>query len=353
MVIWAGYVTISGQWGRVAGHWQATLTMVFGSFVAGSTPQGGGAVAFPVFTKVLEVPPPVARSFSLFIQAIGMVTASAIIILARRNVEYRAVLGGGLAGVAGFLFTLFALSDPNTPFWSSTIPGPYVKVTFTVLLAAMSYIVFLSLRTRERGQLRIPECNSRVWLGIVVAGFIGGIAAALTGSGVDVLLFLFIVVLAGLHPRVGVPTSIIAMAMTSVVAFVVLGVIDGQLNTVVSSGQVISVGGQPVEGMPAGQFDIFGLWLASIPVVIWGAPLGAWVAHILTEERLIVFVAAIAAAEVISTIIFLDELHSDRALAAYGALALIASIAAIRYLARHRHRILGLSRGGERAADTR
>ena len=65
MVIWAGYVSVSGQWDRVSGHWQATLTMIFGSFVAGSTPQGGGAVAFPVFTKVLEVPPPVARSFSL------------------------------------------------------------------------------------------------------------------------------------------------------------------------------------------------------------------------------------------------------------------------------------------------
>ena len=51
------------------------------SFVAGSTPHGGGAVAFPVLTKVFGVPAADARTFSLSIQAVGMGTAAVVIML--------------------------------------------------------------------------------------------------------------------------------------------------------------------------------------------------------------------------------------------------------------------------------
>ena len=74
--VWVAFVTVAGHWGRVADRWVAAVTMVFGSIVAGSTPQGGGAIAFPVFTKVIEVPATVARTFSLCIQTIGMGTAA-------------------------------------------------------------------------------------------------------------------------------------------------------------------------------------------------------------------------------------------------------------------------------------
>jgi hypothetical protein len=90
-VVWAIAVTVYGLWPRVLGNWPASITMVFGSIVAGSTPQGGGAVAFPVFTKLLEVPAEVARSFSLCIQTIGMSAAALSIVINRRAVEWRTV----------------------------------------------------------------------------------------------------------------------------------------------------------------------------------------------------------------------------------------------------------------------
>lgn len=342
---WLVTVIAGGHWGRVLGHWQSTITMIFGSFVAGSTPQGGGAVAFPVFTKVLQVPTPVARTFSLSVQAIGMTTASAIILLARRAVDVRAVVAASGGGVLGFLFGLFVLSKPDSLFWEASMSGPYVKVTFTVMLAAMSYIVFLSLRAKNRGTDSIEEWNRRVWSGLAAAGFVGGIASAFTGSGVDVLLFLFAVVMCGLHPRVGVPTSIIAMAMTSVLGFVILGLVDGQLAIGLNDvGDVISVGGQTVSPLAARQYDLFGLWMAAIPVIVWGAPLGAWAAHVMTERRLITFVAAMALLEVLSTAIFLDNLRYDPSLATYGVVGLLLAIAAIRWMSSNRRRILDLTR---------
>jgi len=48
-----------------------SFTMIFGSMVAGATSEGGGAVAFPVMTLALKVPPSVARDFSLMCQSFG------------------------------------------------------------------------------------------------------------------------------------------------------------------------------------------------------------------------------------------------------------------------------------------
>ena len=41
-----------------------SITMIFGSMIAGATSEGGGAIAFPVMTLALGISPPVARDFS-------------------------------------------------------------------------------------------------------------------------------------------------------------------------------------------------------------------------------------------------------------------------------------------------
>jgi len=340
---WLWWVGNHGHWERVLDHWESTVTMIFGSFVAGATPQGGGAVAFPVFTKVLSVPTEVARTFSLSIQAVGMVTAALIVLLARRHVDVKALLIGGAAGLAGFLFGLVVLGDSSTPFWASNLPAPYVKVTFTIVLAAMSYIVLLTLTSEDKGTLNIEHWNPRIWGGLLLAGFLGGIASALTGSGADVMVFLFAVILCGLHPRVGVPTSILAMAIVSSVGLIVLGLLHGQLSTTIdAAGSVVAVGGDPIGPLDGDRYDLYGLWLAAVPVVVWGAPLGTWVAHVLHERGLILLVGGMAAAEVISTAIFLDDLHTDRALLAYAVLGLAFAVGGISWLTARRHRILRL-----------
>ena len=48
-----------------------SITMIFGSMVAGATSEGGGAVAFPVMTLVLKLSPSIARDFSLMCQSFG------------------------------------------------------------------------------------------------------------------------------------------------------------------------------------------------------------------------------------------------------------------------------------------
>ena len=356
-IVWAVFVTANGHWDRVGRHWASAVTMVFGSFVAGATPQGGGAVAFPVFTKILEVPAEVARSFSLAIQSIGMGAASLSILINRRAVELRALLFALPAAVVGFFIGYFALSDPGAPFAPSLLPGPYVKVGFTLIVAATAFVTYLGYRVQLIERLdALPPISSRLGVALVVCGLFGGIASALVGSGADVALYLGLVVLAGLSPRVGVATSVLLMTLISFLGLVVYGLLDNHLSIGLNSADLVTqLGGETVgastsgkavwgagSGLESGRYDLFGLWLAAAPVVAWGAPLGSFVSSRVTDRRLVNAVVALAALEVITTIIFLDELRNDPALAAFGIVGLVVTLGGLAWVKANRRRLLGL-----------
>lgn len=321
---WLAGVTATGQWGRVFDQWAAAVTMVFGSFVAGSTPQGGGAVAFPVFTKLLDVPTEIARSFSLLIQTVGMGAASLSIWVRRRAVETSALIVLIPASLLGFVIATLTLTDGNDPFRAATVPSPYVKVGFTVVVAAMAVVVFLTYRQQILvRRSSVPDLTGRVVGVLVLAGLGGGLASALVGSGADVATYIAIVVVLGANPRVGVPTSVVVMTAVSILGFVWFGLAEGQL-------------------FASGDTDLGGLWLAAVPVVAWGAPLGSLVASRVSDRQLVAFVMVLAAIEVVTTIVFLDALRSDIWLVLFGAVGLAVAIGGLAALQKNRAIILGL-----------
>ena len=94
--------------------------MLAGSFLAGSSPEGGGAVAFPVFTKALDVPTSVARSFGLCIQAVGMTMATVAIVLNRRRFYPGLAVVASVAGIGGFVVGLVVWGESGQLFWPSS-----------------------------------------------------------------------------------------------------------------------------------------------------------------------------------------------------------------------------------------
>ena len=60
-----------------------SVAMIFGSLIAGSTPLGGGVVAFPVSVLSIGFNPAQGRDFSLMIQSCGMTAASFLVLLTR------------------------------------------------------------------------------------------------------------------------------------------------------------------------------------------------------------------------------------------------------------------------------
>ena len=243
-------------------------------------------------------------------------------------------------------------------------PDRTSEVTFTILLASMAFVVYLGTRIRIRKvDAALPPLNSRLYVALVLAGVIGGgSVSALTGSGADVLIYLFIVVVLGLDPRVGVPTCVIVMTTVSIVGLIMLGLGDGQLDVLLSggsTGDVVALGGEPVTGvekagvvmasygtggaeLTAVRFDLFGMWIAAIPVVAWGAPFGSYVAGRMKARQLVYFAVALAVAEVLSTVIFLDELHEFGGLVVYAVVGMAVAGGGLYLLAKYRRVIFGL-----------
>ena len=339
-VVWGIVVSLAGWWSRVVTQWASAVTMLFGSFLAGSSPEGGGAVAFPVFTKGLHVPPPVARTFGLSIQAVGMTMAVISIVLFRRAFHHRAAVLGSVAGVIGFLVSAVVVGRPGEVFWPSIIPGAWVKATFSIVLATTSLMMIRHLKDHH-GESDSPPWNRRYDMGLVIAALAGGFLSGITGTGANILVFLFLIVLADTSPKVALPTVVIVMATVSIVGFVMFGLFDGQLDVVVEGGRVTGVGGQAAD-LAASHADLLGLWLAAVPVVVWGAPLGSLAASLVREQHLVGFVAVLAATEVITTFILVPELRTSPPLIAYLVIGLVALPGVFLWCRQNRHTLFAV-----------
>jgi uncharacterized membrane protein YfcA len=254
--MWLVPMTIGSYWYLFADGWIMSVTMALGSFVAGATSEGGGAVAFPVMTLAMDISPSVARDFSLMIQSVGMVAASITILRLRIQVEWRAVLWAGLGGAMGILLSL--------DFFSQRISPAYTKMFFVSFWMAFG-LALLWMR-QHRGQVvrRIHDFRPRDRLILLVVGIIGGSVSGLTGSGLDISIFSVLILGYGLDERVATPSSVILMSTNAVIGFA--------WRALVAS--------------PSIDAQAWELWAVCVPIVVVGAPLGAW--FISTKARIVV-----------------------------------------------------------------
>src|SRR5277367_6316766 len=145
-------------------HWYYAAMMVAGAFVAGFTPEGGGAVAFPVLNVFLHVDRVLARDFSMMIQSVGMTSASIFILSHKDTVlkEYKPLLAFVPICLVGFLLGMVLLQQIHV----------YLIQAFFLSLSATFVIAYYF--SKHRGvmtQLLIKSGMDRVYLGaILVAG---------------------------------------------------------------------------------------------------------------------------------------------------------------------------------------
>ncbi|WP_444918036.1 sulfite exporter TauE/SafE family protein [Microbulbifer sp. JMSA003] len=288
-------------------HWSMALAMALGSYAAGSTPMGGGTVGFPVLVLFFDMPASLGRDFSFAVQSIGMVSASLFILCRRQQLAWSmlrgALLGSLLATPAGIL--LFA----------PLIPELWVKLSFAVLWG--SFGIFHLYRLSEITDCEHagdPQCPTDFRVGLLLGAFAGFCVVAVTGVGVDMLVYAALVLLSRVDLKVAIPTSVVIMAFCSV-----LGVI------------VKSLAGDWQPG-------VFGNWLAAAPVVALGAPLGVFVVSLLGRKPTLLIVAFLCVVQLVWTC-----MSESEAMKGYGGplvlLALLCCLAGFEWL-----RALGLRR---------
>ena len=237
------------------------------------TSEGGGAIAFPVMTLAFQVSPSIARDFALMIQSFGMTAASVTIIAMRIHIEYTALVWGSIGGIAGQIIGLH-LIDPN-------LTPPQKKMGFVSIWFSFAFALFLlNWNHKRRTFSNIPDMKIWKIAVIVFVGCVGGIFSSFSGSGIDICTFSVLTLLFRLSEKVATPTSVILMAINTMVGFFWRGLIIQEIST-----------------------DAWEFLMVCIPVVTFGAPFGSFIGTHFHRLILAVFVYVIDTVALVSAFI--------------------------------------------------
>eukprot|EP00435_Cladocopium_sp_Y103_P068287 s265_g31.t1 len=254
-----------------------SLTMIFGSLVAGSTPVGGGAVAFPVMVLFIKLSAEDGRDFSLMIQSVGMSSASFLILYAKRHLcHFWLIMWMTISAVPGLILGLeVATSSRITALGFTTAVSCFAIAFFyhrectrqdardgsrTESQAVEAWDLLRFDLESSIGWRRVPF-TFLPWLLTALAcvfGMAGGFLTAKLGSGADMLAYIFGILWNSLVPKEAqmsenmlTASSVVIMAICSV-----LGTCLRMLTAEISH-------------------EVMLCWAACVPVVVLGAPLGS------------------------------------------------------------------------------
>ncbi|MGZ4960445.1 MAG: sulfite exporter TauE/SafE family protein [Methylomonas sp.] len=254
-------------------HWRITLTMAFGSFIAGATSEAGGAVAFPVFTKLLAIPAAHAKLFSLATQSVGMGSAFITILLLHIRVEWRAVFWVVLGSIP-MLPVGFVLA--------SQLLVSAVRILFTVVQSSFALALWWHNRDKDSDRNDgLPRFCSLEKTTLLMFGMIGGLVSGLLGSGLEIIVFSVLVLWFRMCEKAATPTVIVMMVLTSWSGFAMI----------FYSGQFVP---------PVSEY-----WLAAIPIVAVGAPLGVYVCSLMSRMLVVRTLIALILIELLSSLLLI------------------------------------------------
>jgi uncharacterized membrane protein YfcA len=233
---------------------------------------GGGTVGFPVLVLLMDLPASLGRDFSFAIQAVGMTSATIYILCSRKELEWpmlRAALLGALIGTPlGILFI-----------------APLASDLFIKLLFASMWCSFGLLHLRRIDEITgyegmTPHDTSFDHRVGFIVGLLGSLSvSSITGVGIDMMIYMVLVLWCHADLKIAIPTSVVLMAFTSVVG-VSVKLILGDLQ--------------------AGTFEN---WLAAAPVVAIGAPLGALVVSRIGRRPTLIVVSLLCVVQFIWTLV--------------------------------------------------
>jgi uncharacterized protein len=251
---WLWYMISHDSFGIYATRWSAALTMLFGSFIAGASPEGSAAIAYPVFTLLLKIPPDVTRNFAFAIQSIGMTSASLLILGLKIKVDWNYIKYVTFGGVFGLVLGTYYVVPLISPM--------HAKLFFVTLWLSFGIALWLQNKNSHREVFdSIQNLMKSDVFKLITFGFVGGIISSIFGTGINIFTFCLMTIYYQVSEKVATPSSVIIMTIETL-----LGVF---IHTKVAQDF------QPLA---------FELWLTCIPVVVFFAPLGAFVISKMKRE---------------------------------------------------------------------
>lgn len=252
LVVWVFLFANFNDLAFLGSHWHYPAIMVLGAFVAGLTPEGGGAVAFPVLSVFFNVDRVLARDFSLMIQSIGMTSASIFILSNKANQlrAYKPLLWFIPVCFAGFVLGMQLLQ---------TLPVFIIQALFLSLITTFAIAYYYS---KHRGDLTsLAARGPRDHAMLLVILILGGMCASLFGTGADIILYTLLVTRFTMKEKIATHMSIILMASISILGYAYRHFVDAGLAP-----------------------DQFRTWLCAYPVVLFMAPFGTYILQRMNVE---------------------------------------------------------------------
>lgn len=269
---WLIYVIQNQLFFYISKHIWAVITMIFGSFIAGSSPEGSASIAYPVFTLLLNIPPDVARNFAFAIQSIGMTSASLLIFGLKLKVDWNYIKYVSLGGAVGLIFGTYYIVPLVSP--------PMAKLFFVSLWLSFGLVLWKENRKINRiiyDSIQQFQQSDRAKL--LVFGLIGGIISSIFGTGINIFTFCLMTIYYGINEKVAVPSSIIIMTLETILGFFLHFALIKDF-----------------------QSQAFEMWIACIPFVIIFAPLGSYVVSKLPRKAIANFLYIILIVQFIGAI---------------------------------------------------
>jgi uncharacterized membrane protein YfcA len=269
---WATLVWLGDHWQTVVSHWPMAVAMAFGSYVAGSTPMGGGTVGFPVLVLLMDLPASLGRDFSFAVQAVGMSSASIYILCRRQELEWpmlRAAVAGALIGTPlGIVFIAPLASDL------------FIKLLFASMWCSFGLLHLHRINEITSYEGMTPHDKAFDHKVGLAVGLLGSLSiASITGVGIDLMIYMVLVLWCHADLKIAIPTSVVLMAVTSLVGIAVKSLL----------GDI-----QP------GTFEN---WLAAAPVVALGAPFGALVVSRIGRRPTLILVSVLCVLQFFWTLV--------------------------------------------------
>jgi len=318
LLVYAGWLAlvIGGDlWETARAHWPMAVAMAFGSYVAGSTPMGGGTVGFPVLVLLMDMPATLGRDFSFAIQSVGMTSAGIYVLCSGKEIEWpmlRAALLGALIGTPlGVIYVAPLASDL------------FIKLLFAGMWCSFGLLHLRRIDEITKYEGMTPHDKAFDHKVGFVVGLFGSLTvASITGVGIDMTIYMVLVLWCHADLKIAIPTSVLLMAFTSLVG----------LATKLLLGDL-----QP------GTFEN---WLAAAPVVAIGAPLGALVVSRLGRRPTLLVVSVLCVVQFFWTLV-----HEWAALTAWSLaatlLGVVVFLLVFQDMYRHGHRLARRTRAGQ------
>eukprot|EP00985_Skeletonema_marinoi_P007427 scaffold3262_cov121-Skeletonema_marinoi.AAC.6 len=277
-------------------YYPLSIAMIFGSLIAGSTPLGGGVVAFPVSVLSIKFTPSQGRDFSLMIQSCGMAAASFLVLTKRPYLlkDHGSLLAKtSLCNVIGLICGAFVVVPPFIAMciYTTSVAG------FAIILAYVERCVHYergglplsqssdmqqTVRSDSSASLKEdqeepdnppqPQAANVDLILLATFSFIGGFMSSKIGTGADMAWYAYGALVHNLKGR----NTIICdndLTSMSIIVMTVTSIFGTMLRVTTSGDEAVTT-------------DVYHAFIACACFVVLGAPLGSLLLSKHNQRRL-------------------------------------------------------------------